>query len=141
VTGRQERLFGPDPGPGIVVLGIADRAEVDRVGGGAGCQILVAQRHAVSVDGDAADQDLLPLEAEAEEATGGLEDAPAARNHLGADPITGNDDEAVGGGGLCHVSFSTRSETWPAAAPAGSFSPIGNPSRGDQSFDLAAACG
>ena len=91
----QERLLRPNLRLGIAVPRIPDRAEVDRVRGRALLDVFVADADAVRVDGDPADQHLGPFEAEAEEPTGGLEDAPAARNHLRADPITGNDDEVV----------------------------------------------
>ncbi len=123
---RQERLLGPYLRPWVVVFRVADGAEVDGVRNGAGGQVVVAHRHAVGVDRDAADQDFVPLEAESEDTAGGLEDAAAGRDDLGSDAVAGNEDEVVGAagrgrsgrwaGGVGHETFSPWTRPPTAAA-------------------------
>ena len=87
-------------GVGRVPFGTADRAEQDRVGGLAGVQHLVGEGDAVGVDRAAAHEALVVVEL-----AQGVEDLAGGGDDLGADPVTGQDDDV---GGLRHGGDSTQ---------------------------------
>ena len=72
----QEPLLGADRGVRVVPLRAPDGAEEDRVGRGAGIDVLVADGNAVGVDRRAAHEDLVPRDPESEPGADRVEDAP-----------------------------------------------------------------
>ena len=77
-------------------FGSADGAEQDRVGGATGFDVLRSDRDAVRVDGDAAGEDLGPLDREAEPSPGRVDDPPGSVDHLGPDPVSRDRGDPVG---------------------------------------------
>jgi hypothetical protein len=99
----EQALLGPwRIGIRGVPLRAADRGQQDRVGALAGGQDGVGQRGAVGVDRGAAERVLFVAEV-----ADGVEDRQGGREDLGADPVAGQGDDAVGHGGGPY---------WPAAA-------------------------
>ena len=85
---------------GGVPLGAADGREQHRVGGAAGGERLVGERGAVGVDRGAAEGVLLELEV-----ADGAQQLERRRHDLGADPVSGQRDDAV-----CHMAPLGRGE-------------------------------
>ncbi len=94
----EQGLLRADGGIRVVPLRAADRAEQDRIDLPARGEVLVTERHAVRVDGAAADEVLGPGDLEPERDARGVEDAARLRHDLRPDPVAGECRDPVGGG-------------------------------------------
>ena len=70
---------------------------------------LVADGHAVVVDGPAADDQLLPVEGEAHGGADRIEHASTGGDDLGADAVARDGDDAVGGHARTSRTTASRS--------------------------------
>ena len=92
---REERLFRTDRGIRVGPSGATDRAKQDRVGRAAVGQVLVPDRDAVRIDGDATNQVLRPSDREVEASAGLVDHAPRRRDDLRAHPVAGDRRDAI----------------------------------------------
>ena len=92
---REEGLLRAHGGVRVVPLRPADRTQEHGIGGTAGLDVLGPAGDAVRIDAGAAHDEAVPLEAEAEAAAGGLEDAHRALDDLGADAVARDQRDPV----------------------------------------------
>ena len=92
----EDGLLGANGGLGIVPLGAAHGAEKNGAGAGGGLERVVTEGDAVLVDGGAADDGVPVLELVAETALDGVQHLQSFFENLGADAVSGCEEDRVG---------------------------------------------